>query len=144
MKRIEKICGYVLMDESGKIVGYEAADSGEGMMFKDNNEGDNVVYIPEHAEWDNEWRLPATEDFYDDAYTFEALVNVVLEVFDFYNLTWEQAEYLAEIMFDNLCWMYPETYLDDLDIEEIIILNENGLFTEQQRKDCMEYMAARY
>lgn len=140
MKKIEAICGYVIMDDNNNIIGYEAADSGNGMIFKDENKGNNVVYIPEIADWDEDYFISADAGVEKCVYTFNDLVDVVLDFFEDYGFTFEQGKQVASYIVSYADWECPETYLAELDIDEIIMLDENGIFTPEQKRLAMENM----
>ena len=138
MKKVQAICGYLIMDDNNNVIGYEAADSGNGMIFKDGNKGNNVVYIPENADWDDKWRIPAYAGLDEGVYTFEDLVDVVLEFFEDYDFTYEQGKQIAAYIVSYADWEYPETYLGELDIENIILSDYNGNFTPEQQRLAMK------
>lgn len=139
MKKIEKLCGFIVMDDNNNIIGYEAANSGEGMIFKDDIEGNNIVYIPESAEWDKNWFMPANmATLKYGAYTFQDIVDSALDIFEEYNLTNEQGKFLANAVHTNADWELPETYLYESDIEDIILSED--IFTTEQKRMCMQNM----
>lgn len=131
MKKIEKVCGYVIMDDNDNIIGYEAANGFNNKIFKDNNEGDNVVYIPLGADWDENNFIPAEAGLDGGIYKFDDIVNVVFEVFEdcgYWELFSKSGECFADLVLETIEWEYPETCLAKLSLAQIIqYFSEKGL-----------------
>lgn len=138
MKRIEKTVGFVLVNENNQIVGYEADATDNGMCFKNEEaRGDEIAYIPEYAEWDGKWSMSAenaTEE--NGVYSYEALVRFVMAYGEAYKLTREQGEWFANFILSAADWESPETFMAEVDLEECILVDDEGVFSEEQKEMC--------
>ena len=155
MERIEKDCGYLLM-ENGKIYGYEGGQTDNGFVYKDYNAfktGVGVCYISEyglqhlHEELaDLESRHdditdPDDEDFVGDkeyeedradilancGETRQSIIDQVRDAFgDNYMLTDGQVEYFAGDVFELADWASVATYLaENFDLDDLIEFDHN-------------------
>ena len=141
MERIEKDCGYLLM-EDGKIYGYEGGQTDNGFVYKDYNafkSGVGICYISEYglehledklAGLDQRKRSLTGEEYLAEradilancGETRESIIDQVREAFgDDYMLTDGQVEYFAGDVFELADWASVATYLaENFDLDDLI------------------------
>ena len=148
MERIEKDCGYLLM-ENGEIYGYEGGQTDNGFVYKDYEAfktGTGVCYISEYGLQHLHEELADLEARYensgmtDDEYwderadilancgeTRQSIIDQVREAFgDDYMLTDEQVEYFAGDVFELADWASVATYLaENFDLDDLIEFDHN-------------------
>ena len=141
MERIEKDCGYLLM-EGGEIYGYEGGQTDNGFVYKDYNAfktGVGICYISEYgledledklSELDQRKRFLTGEEYLAEraeilercGETRQSIIDQVREAFgDDYMLTDEQVEYFASDVFQLADWACIATYLaENFDLDDLI------------------------
>lgn len=146
MERIEKDCGYLLM-EDGKIYGYEGGQTDNGFVYKDYEAfktGTGVCYISEYglehledklAGLDQRERSLTGEEYLAEraeilancGETRESIIDQVREAFgDDYMLTDGQVEYFAGDVFELADWASVATYLaENFDLDDLIEFDHN-------------------
>lgn len=127
MKKIEKVTGFVIMDDDNNIIGYEAGNGFNNKIFKDKNEGNNVVYIPDGADWDENGFIPADAGVNCGIYTYNDIVNVVFDFFEkygFWKMYVKLGEFFSELLLENIECEDPQTYLENISLIQIF----NGLY----------------
>lgn len=130
MEKINKDYGTVLMQD-GKIIGYEIENTGEGFAFKDYEAfktGKGVCYISEHEFEDLEEELQSLRQMYGEDYLqipeYNEDANHILE-----SVGWTREKLInlvggpgfEELAFDVLKavdWQSPETYFNEINIDE--------------------------
>lgn len=136
MKKIEKTIGFVIVNDKNEIVAYQAGASENGMCFKDENaRGDEVAYIPEYADWDDDYCISRSKSIYDN-YTYNELVDEIKNYDTDLELTDKQAEWLANNILAELDWKNVSTFLLEMDWDAVICDDEDGIFTEKQKEMC--------
>ena len=146
MERIEKDCGYLLM-EDGKIYGYEGGQTDNGFVYKDYNAfktGVGVCYISEYgleyledklAGLDQRERSLTGEEYLAEradilancGETRQSIIAQVRDAFgDDYMLTDGQVEYFAGDVFELADWASVATYLaENFDLDDLIEFDHN-------------------
>lgn len=90
--------------ENAEGIFFELADSGNGMVYKDEdafyNHRDRICYIPEAASMNYEgWVIPATDKL---CFTYNELLRLC-----------EGNTVLCQNLFDALDWCCPQTILNE-------------------------------
>lgn len=148
MERIEKDCGYLLM-EDGEVRDYEGGQTDNGFVYKDYNAfktGVGVCYISEYGLQHLHEELADLESQYEnsnmdeDVYweerryilsqhgeTRQSIIDQVREAFgDDYMLTDGQVEYFAGDVFELADWASVATYLaENFDLDDLIEFDHN-------------------
>jgi hypothetical protein len=126
--RKETLIGAVILDNNGKVVGYELGGTDNGWCFKDEDawkSGKGICYISEYgfedmeeeltdlkAQYENsdmtdeEYAKRKEEIISDNGYTREQIVNMV---------GGKGFEKLAESIFYEVDWQSPETLFSEFD-----------------------------
>lgn len=140
MKQIEvNGYGYKVYDDNGNLIGFEGGNTSEGVAFKDydayENSDNEICYISEHGFDDCEgWFIPLATAREEGA-TKASIKAEVRDAFEGYLLTDEQVEVIADDVFELAEWAYISTYISkNEDIENIILEDCEGFFTERQKK----------
>ena len=141
MERIEKDCGYLLM-ENGEVRDYEGGQTDNGFVYKDYNAfktGVGICYISEYGLEDLEDKLDEldqrkrfltggeylaerAEILEHCGETRQSIIDQVREAFgDDYMLTDGQVEYFAGDVFELADWASVATYLaENFDLDDLI------------------------
>ena len=141
MERIEKDCGYLLM-ENGEVRDYEGGQTDNGFVYKDYNAfktGVGICYISEYGledledklgELDQRKRFLTGEEYLAEraeilehcGETRQSIIDQVREAFgDDYMLTDGQVEYFAGDVFELADWASVATYLaENFDLDDLI------------------------
>ena len=123
--------------ENTTLVGFQAAASEDGFIFKDEdafeNNPDEICYIPEHA-WDeveDSRGIMSVELARALGETRNTIKSQIRESYaEDYMLTDKQIDHVAENLFSIFDWACVDTYLaENFEIEDIICGSEPGLFS---------------
>lgn len=141
--KVKNGCGYKVYNDANRFLGYMPSFSGEGKIYKDNDAfeqfHDAICYIPEHG----------FDDFAEQGYIPEKFVrsesaggetrNTIREKIHWryslgYNITDQQADYLAQQVFGMAEWAYVSSMIEENElIEDAIALDtEHKVFTADQ------------
>lgn len=125
-KEITTTAGY-RVEETGKLTRYYSGSTGEGYVYKDEeafNARVGVVYIPEAAYDDPDRNYVTSDDGEGNLYTYQDLYELMEALFlenDRFELVKDKialVEQLTAHMFSDLDWVCPETWIQEVDIDE--------------------------
>ena len=70
-------------------------------------------------------------------YTYNDIVERIKEIGRKYNFTEKQAVYMTDFFLENADYETPELFFTfSVDIEECILVEEDNIFTEEQKEMC--------
>lgn len=138
-------CGFKVYGLDGGLIGYKGDYSGEGFHYKDLDAIEKkagVAYICEGSfEDDFENKIIPTDAPNYILWKFDDIKKEIAEKWqEEYELTDAQLEYLTKVMLGKAEWACISTYTTDFfyDIEDAIVFNEEGLFTQFQKEAVVE------
>lgn len=97
---------------------------GQGYGYKEEEkdwndiQNDEIIYIPEYSYVTDGSNIISVED----SYTKGDLIELVKKYFDFDDMSDQEIDWLASVLYENLDWQYPESLIDEgfFDDEELV------------------------